>query len=192
MPPIHVLDLPSRLARQLLIHINYPSRLVTPLHPNYQQHTRNQDGAARSQIESITNLVVRRIKRQEAPSRNKSTNVTKHDHDADCRRACGVRDDVRRNIRSAESTEGESPGRYEERGSVANLRIVAGEEHDIANDDERRARDEEEHAFVKAPADIWQEDCEERADDVWRYRVQLLGDDATVWVDRANDRRCEY
>jgi hypothetical protein len=144
MPPIHVLNLLSCLARELLIHINDPSPLITPLHPHQQQHTRNQNRAASRQIQSITNLVVRRVKRQETPSRNKSTDVTKHDHDANRRSACGVGHNVGRDIRSAECTEAKRTRRYEERGSVADLGVVAGEKHDIANHDERRAGDEEE------------------------------------------------
>jgi hypothetical protein len=155
MPPIHILDLPSRLARQLLIHINYPSLPITPLHPHQQQHTRDQDRAASRQIQSITNLVIRRIKRQEAPRRNKSTDVTKHDHDANRGSACGVGYDVGRDVRSAERTEAERTGRYEECGSVADLGVVAGEKHDIANHDERCACDKEKQAFVKTPAGIW-------------------------------------
>jgi hypothetical protein len=94
MPPIHILNFPSRLPSQFLVHINAFPLLITAIHPEQQHNTQDQNRATRAQIQAVTNLVVRSVKRQETPCGDQTANIAEHDCHADCGCACCVGDDV--------------------------------------------------------------------------------------------------
>ena len=88
----------------------------------------------------------------------------------------------------AESSECEGAAGDEEGGPVSDLRVCAGEEHDVAAHHEGCADDEEDGAAVKLPAEKGNEDRKEGADHVRRHGVELLRNDAAFGVDCLNDR----
>lgn len=58
-------------------------------------------------------------------------------------------------MRIAEGAEGEGAASYDERGSVADMRGMGGEEHDIADYHKGGGDDEEYVSLVDSPAQEW-------------------------------------
>jgi len=137
MLPIHILLLQQRSASQLLINISAFSLLVIPLHPEEQQNTQTQASRRNSQVKPIANVVVGCIEGQERPSSDQAADIAKHDVGTDGGAARGIRDDVCADLGVAEGAEGEGARGDDEGGSVAYCGLFRGQEHDVADDDQR-------------------------------------------------------
>ncbi|KAJ8106704.1 hypothetical protein OPT61_g9364 [Boeremia exigua] len=177
--------------RKLGVDVDLLALLVAPLHPEQQRDTRDENGAAGSQVEPVADAEVRCVGGEETPCRDQAADVAKHDDCADGGGARRVGDDVGRALRVAERAEGEGAGRDDEGRSVAHLRHRAGQEHNVADHHEGRAHDDEDHAAVEAPAEEGEEEREESAHDVRRDSAELLVHDGGAWVDGSYDGRRE-
>lgn len=71
------------------------------------------------------------------------------------------------------------------------MRICGCEEHDVTNHCHWRSNNEENHAFVCAPRQEWEEDCEEGTDDIRWDGMKLLADDCVLGVDGLDNCRSE-
>lgn len=90
-------------------------------------------------------------------------------------------------MRVAQRTEGEGARGDDESSSVADLRVGAGQEHDVSDHHERGAGNHEDGAAVVAPGEEGEEYGEEGADDVGRHGAELLVHDGGAGVDSAYD-----
>lgn len=191
MLPVQILHLLDSHARELLLRVPPVALLVVILHPEQHQRRHNQHTAARSEVEPVANVVVGRVRRQEAPRRDEAADVAHHDVEADGGAAGRVRHDVGADLAVADRAEAEERGGDEEGGAVAHAGVGRGQEHDVADHGHGRAGDEEDLAAVNLPRDEGQEEGEEAADDVGRDRVELLHDEGLARVDGADDGRGE-
>ena len=151
MLPVQILLLLHGQTRQFGVHILLILLLIVPLHPKQQPHREKKHTAARRQIESISNMVVRFIEREETPCADEPTHITKHDVGANGTGAGSIADHVGRDLGVAQGAEGEGTGGDEEGCAVADLRFLGGEEHDVTDHHEGRGDDEEDASAVEAP-----------------------------------------
>ena len=107
MFPIHILDLKLTLTREFGIDILVLALSVVPLHPEQHPDTQQQNCTAGRQIQAVTNMVIWSIERQKRPRGDEPANIAKHDVGADGGRTRSVGDDVRGDLRVAESAERE-------------------------------------------------------------------------------------
>jgi len=71
-------------------------------------------------------MIVGRIKRQETPGGYQAPEIPHHDVRPDGRRARGIGDHVRGDLRVAEGPKGEGAAGDEEDGAVADVRVRGG------------------------------------------------------------------
>lgn len=136
-------------------------------------------------------MVVGRIRGQEGPGRDQSTDVAKHDGRSDRGRASRVGDHVRRDVGVAESAKGEAAAGNQEGSTIPHHGVLAGEEHDVSRDHQGRADNEEDQSLVKSPAEEREQNGEEGAHNVGRDGVQLLRHHGRMRVDSLDDCRRE-
>jgi hypothetical protein len=79
MLPIHNTNLCISLPSQSLTDLNRSSPSVIPSHVNLQHNSEKKDRRARAKIETISDWIIWSIEGQKAPCRDQSSNVTKHD-----------------------------------------------------------------------------------------------------------------
>jgi len=191
MPPIHILHHLLLQTRQLSINVTSLTLLVIHIHPKQKQDGADQNSSRSTQIETVSNLVMRAIKRQERPGRDQSTDIAKHDIEADSGGASSVGNNVCRDLGVAQSAKGEGTGGNDESSSVADIGILGCKEHDISNHHQWSGGNKQDCASVQAPGDEWQQNGEKATDNVWRDSVELLRDDGCLGVDGAHNGRGE-
>lgn len=209
MLPVHILLLEKSSSSQFLINISSISLLVVSLHPEQEQDTDAQACSCNSQVESVTNVVVGSVERQERPSGDQTTNVAEHNVGADGRTAGCVGYNICADLSVTEGAEGECTRCDDESCAVTNGGVLGSQEHDAAkesvyglnrtsfrccccllsNNDQRSGRNKNDQPPVSFPTDIREHQTEEATDHVWRNGVKLLADDCVVGVDGANNSR---
>jgi len=132
--PVHILLFKKSGTGQLLINIPSISLLVVSLHPEQEQNTNAQACSRDSQVETITNVVVRSVERQERPSGDQTTNVAEHDVGTDSGTACCIGYDIRTDLGVTERTEGECARCDDKSCAVTNGGVLGSQEHDAAKD----------------------------------------------------------
>lgn len=191
MLPIQILNLLLLQSSQLRIDIFTFPLAIIPAHPHQQCNTHNQNRAARREVQSIPDGIIRCIRGQEAPSTDEPADIPQHDVGAYGGRASSVRDDVCGDVRVAESSVGKGSDGNDESCAVASRGVVGGEEHDVADHHERSRGDEVDGAFVGFGGEERDEDCSESADDVGWDCAELLLNDGLLGVNRLDDGRGE-
>lgn len=195
--------------------------MVVALHPEQSQRGDDQDGTPGCEVEPVSNVVIRSVPAEETPRGDQSSNVAKHDCNnnmsarlsecsgqmclnqpdeprcrmltvcADrCASSC-VTHDVCAHLRVREGAEHEGGCGDDESGTVADLRILTGEEHYITDHYKRGGSHDEDLSPVDLGADKRQEQGEEGADDIRGHCVQLLFDYGLLRIDSLHDRRQE-
>lgn len=221
MLPVQIRGLFRRVSRQLFFEAAVLPLVVIALHPEQRQGGGDQDGAAGSEVEPVTDVVVRSIPAEEAPRGDESTDVAKHDCGeekrqraspnvaqmcsnppdeqrrgklticTDGRAPCCVTHDVCAHLRIGEGAEHECGCGDDESGAVAHMRVLARQEHDVTDHYERGGAHDKNLSPVDLGADERQKQGEEGADDVRGHCVQLLFDDGLFRIDGLDDRRQE-
>lgn len=79
VPPVEVLDLFLRQARQLLLNRAGLALLVVPLHPQEGQDAEDQDGAGRGEVQAVADGVVGAVPAEKRPGGDEAADVAKHD-----------------------------------------------------------------------------------------------------------------
>mgnify|MGYP006976744950 CR=1 FL=1 len=110
---------------------------------------------------------------------------------ANSRGTSGVSDDVGADLRVGDRTDSEEGAGKQEASAIAGVGIVGAKKHAEADNDEGSGRDEEDLATVEAPAEQWQHEGEETANNIRRHGVQLLHNGGLIGVNSANDGRGE-
>lgn len=97
-------------------------------------------------------MVVWRVKGKEAPGGNQTADVARHDICSDGGAARRVGDDVCRDLCITQGAKDEGAAGDEKRSAIADLRVRADKEHDVADHHEGRGADVEDVAPVKLGA----------------------------------------
>lgn len=151
MLPVQVLLLLQCQPRQLLVYLFVLPLLVVPLHPKQQQRGQNEDTATCRQIEPISNMIVRLVKRQKAPGTDQASYIPQHNIGTNGTRTRRVANNVGGYLCIAQRTERKGAGGDEEGGTVTGLCICGGEEHDVTYHHEGCGDDEEDTPTIKPP-----------------------------------------
>lgn len=185
-----------------LVHVHAVAAAVVPLEPEVEEDAGQEEERVGSQVEPVADAyrqlckaldlrIVRPVVLGESPGGDETANVTRDHDETDTGRTCAVGERVGGRLRGAQRSKGEGACGNDERRAVADVRVFASQEHDVADDGQGSEDHHDDEALVELPREEVGDNDDGGADYEGRNGVQLLADDRVVGVDCGHDGREE-